>query len=906
MKSRFLLLLYASCWLWSCRQQDALPQIVNLPAALGSEENPAERLQYERAQLVDPATGMLPPGIQERELRFAQRLAGVNARGTRADTLHWLAAGPDNIGGRTRALATDIRNDQLLLAGGVSGGMWRSLDQGQHWTQCSQPTARQGVTCVVQDPRPGHQDTWYYGTGELAGNTARIHNSLYHGDGIFKSVDNGESWQLLGSTSTGVYQAFDNPFNWLWSLAIDPANGDVYAAIFGAIVRSSDGGSSWTTVLGRDLLAVDLNDQLINTSSRYTQVVISPGRQFYATLSAPLQPDGVASGVFYSADGNAWQEITLPGMSIFYDRMVLAIAPSDEQVAYLLVAAQDQTSFWARVNTTWENRTEYLPGAEGLWESMDTQFSYNMLVKVHPADPDIVYLGGTNLYRSLNGFRSSSQTLLIGGYDPSARSNAYRGHHPDQHELVFLHADPNAMLSANDGGIYLTTDNLAADVSWTPLNNGYITSQFYTIALSKQAQGRRVLGGLQDNGVYARAQDQEDRTWRQLTQGDGAYCATTPDDARNYLSFQQGVTYRVTLNEENAIRAFTRIDPLEGRNYLFINPFVLDPNNYNQMYFAGGDLLWRNHNLGQIPDGGREPTARNWEKIEPSYQEGQTITTLDVSHQPANRVYYGNNLGEVFRLDRAHEKQPSLTRIFAEEGYVSNVTIDPLDANRVMFCYGNYNRYSLYFSADGGETVQKVAGNLEEFPDGSGSGPSLRWIEIIPMSDGSRRYFVGTSVGLFGTSALNDDQTIWTYEGLETLGHAVIRMMDYRPSDGTLVVATHGNGVFEAQVADVLPAFPTNQAASLSILSVFPNPMTDETSLLVRIPEEGQVRVSLLDIQGRQLRVLSDGPQFAGDLKFTWDGSDGNGVAVNSGVYLIRVALGNQVSTAKVLRLGGR
>ena len=84
----------------------------------------------------------------------------------------WTQVGPDTLGGRTRALAIDVNDGNTLIAGAVSGGIWKSTDGGASWTQTLTPTQLLSVTTIAQDTRTGNTNTWYAGTGEYTGNSA--------------------------------------------------------------------------------------------------------------------------------------------------------------------------------------------------------------------------------------------------------------------------------------------------------------------------------------------------------------------------------------------------------------------------------------------------------------------------------------------------------------------------------------------------------------------------------------------------------------------------------------------------------------------------------------------------------------------------------------------------------------
>jgi len=171
--------------------------------------------EYEYNRLKDPATGQIPVDMRKRELAFAAKLPNHDE----SRSTQWQSRGPYNLGGRTRALAIDVTNENIIMAGQITGGMWRSTDGGAHFTQTTQPEQLHSSTCITQDKRPGHTNVWYYGTGEqYAIVNAAGFSSQFSGDGIFKSTDGGVSWSQLPSTvsntPTTLYQKRDFDFVW--------------------------------------------------------------------------------------------------------------------------------------------------------------------------------------------------------------------------------------------------------------------------------------------------------------------------------------------------------------------------------------------------------------------------------------------------------------------------------------------------------------------------------------------------------------------------------------------------------------------------------------------------------------------------------------------------------------------
>jgi hypothetical protein len=126
--------------------------------------------------------------------------------------------------------------------------------------------------------------------------------------------------------------------------------------------------------------------------------------------------------------------------------------------------------------------------------------------------------------------------------------------------------------------------------------------------------------------------------------------------------------------------------------------------------------------------------------------------------------------------------------------------VDPDDGDHALLVFSNYNTLSLFSTQDGGLSWVQVAGNLEEFPDGSGSGPSVRWA-AIQRYGGAPTYFVGTSTGLYSAQTLDGSSTVWVQEGVSAIGRVVVDMIDVRKADGLVVAATHGRGVFSGTLA---------------------------------------------------------------------------------------------------------
>ena len=879
-------------------------------SAKGSTDDPNARVNWEIMRLKSPRTGKIPENIRARELAFAAKLPikedvvrSALAKGQNTFLATWTGRGPYNVGGRTRALAIDVSNESTLLAGGASGGMWRSTDGGLNWNRTTALNDDvQSVTCLVQDTRGGKTGIWYYGTGEYQGNSASAPGGFYSGDGIYKSTDGGVNWSVLSITSTGVPESFENFFDYVWNVAVDPSNAgadEVYAATYGAIWRSTNGGTSWSAVLGGSFPFCE-----------YTDVAVTSTGVVYATMSS----SGTAKGVWRSPDGITWTNITPAGFPTNYDRVVLGIAPSSENDVYFLgetpgsgaqntkgdvdPSNDEWISFWKYTyvtgtgvppsNGTWVDRSANVPLLGGPVGSFDTQGSYNLIVRVKPDDANFVLIGGTNLYRSTDGFASTGNTSWIGGYATVNDISQYANHHPDQHSLAFLPSNSSIVLSGHDGGISKTTNIAAGTVGWTFLNNGYYTTQFYAVAIDHGTSGNNVLiGGMQDNGSWWTNSTNATTNWLDQFSGDGAFCAIADGRTFYYFSSQNGNVYRFTLNASGVLTAFTRVTPTGASDFQFINPFVLDPNNSNMMYMAGGTRIWRNSDLSGIPSGSNNTTTVNWTDM--SNTDGDPVTAIGISKTPANRLYYGTYAAgpTLMRVDDAHTGNPVPTDITdaAFPGYINCIAVNPVNADEVIVVFSNYEVQSLFRTTNGGTSWSNISGNLEDPPgDGSGSGPSCRWAAIVPTTAGAE-YFVGTSTGLYSTSDVSVASPTWAQEGAGTIGNVVVNAIDVRTSDGLVVAATHGHGVFSTNIVVSVSDRPAEMPSTFSLQQNFPNPFNPSTTIRYSLPRESRVTITVYDVAGRELSRILERTQGAGEHSVTWNATDSKGAAVPSGVY---------------------
>lgn len=168
----------------------------------GNDSSLQSRVMFEYMRLRNPSTGMIPANIRSQELAFAQTLPRNMKK-----SFTWEQRGPINKGGRTRAIAIDVLDENIWLAAGVTGGIWRTTDAGQNWEKVTNPLQMHSITSIAQDTRTGHENVWYAGTGEHYGIvSASTFEARFSGNGMLKSTDGGITWTELTSTQSNTPQ----------------------------------------------------------------------------------------------------------------------------------------------------------------------------------------------------------------------------------------------------------------------------------------------------------------------------------------------------------------------------------------------------------------------------------------------------------------------------------------------------------------------------------------------------------------------------------------------------------------------------------------------------------------------------------------------------------------------------
>ncbi len=720
-----------------------------------------------------------------------RRLDVIATRDAKVGAARWRAAGPNQVGGRTRRLLFTPGAPDVMFAAGVSGGVWKSLDGGQQWQSTGDAMATLAVVALVFDP--ADPNTLYAGTGEgVYVNRPVTRSRGVRGNGIYVSRDAGASWKALPSTTGRAEFAYVN------DLIFDEA-GRLFAATPSGVWLSENRGATWHEITTPDMVR-DCTDF----------AYVTPDHRLLVSCGVHQ-----AGGVYATSDrGATWSRVI--GEATI-GRTRLAVAPSNPRIVYALSAHPSDyaLSQFARSDDggqTWDIRARR--GAADLTTSLllsnpigqvndnctrvvepyGGQGWYDNAVAVDPVNPDRVWVGGIDLFRSDNGGRNFR--LASRWWADDYQSDYV---HADQHGIYF-HPDYDGagnqrLYVSNDGGIFETTNANAAtgvdvcggtqpitQIRWQHRVSGYRVTQFYHGAVS--TDGSLMLAGAQDNGTHLGTTG-ELESWRSVLGGDGAYSAIDPRTTqRLYASSQNGNAQR----SENGGRTFTNLgDAIRAAetSFIFIAPLALAPSAPDTVWMAGRKII-RSNDRGNT-----------WSAVSTTALTGTGQgSAIGVMPGNANVVFVGFNNGKVLASSNAMAGSPSFRLSLDGPGWISSIAFDPSRPQRVYATNSAFGATHVLRSDDGGQTWSPRTGSVPGY-----TLPDVPAHILLVDPANSDRLLLGTDIGLFISL---DGGERW-YADASGLGNVLVEHLEVRDTaQGRLVYAfTYGRGAFYAPLADI-------------------------------------------------------------------------------------------------------
>jgi photosystem II stability/assembly factor-like uncharacterized protein len=511
-------------------------------------------------------------------------------------SLRWRNVGPSR-GGRANAVVGDPVKPYTFYFGGVNGGVWRTTNAGQTWTNLTD--GKSDISSVgAMAIAPSDPNVIYVGTGE-----SQLREDLTFGTGIYRSTDAGSTWTRLGLLDS--HQIAD--------IVVDPRDPDhAWVAVMGhafgpnaerGVFRTTDGGTSWKKVL------------FINDSTGANDLSIDPSnpRILYASMYKfqrtpwSMQAGGGRSGIWKTLDGgDTWTELTFkPGIpSKPLGKIGIDVSRANPQRLYASIEAPDSSGGIFRSDDAGET-----------WQRMNTDARfwvrswYYSLVTADPQDENTVYVMNLGVYRSIDGGKTFSRVRVP---------------HGDTHALWIDPKDNKRMINSNDGGGTISLDR---GDTWSSIYN-QPTAQFYHVTTDNQFP-YRIYGAQQDNSPVSIASRSDDSMIGERDYYSPAGCenATVAVDPRN-PNITYGGCYMGAFSRYDHGRRQERDISVGLRNYdgwaagdvperfQWTFPVLISPHDPQTLYVAS-QHVFRSRNEGA-----------SWERISPDLTVHEPKTLL--------------------------------------------------------------------------------------------------------------------------------------------------------------------------------------------------------------------------------------------------------------------------------------
>jgi photosystem II stability/assembly factor-like uncharacterized protein len=781
--------------------------------------------------------------------------------------LQWEFVGPSNIGGRVVDIEFNPKNPNIVYAAAATGGVFKSEDMGKTWIPIFDSETCLSIGDIGIDQN--NPEIIYVGTGEANGG----HNN-FPGVGIFKSVDAGNSWNFIGLDSSAS----------IGRIIVDPNNSQkiIIAAVGSYFIPNSqrgvfiseNAGTTWKKSL------------FVSDSTGAIDLAINPNNsnEIYAAMWERVRKPvfisnthlyGSTSGIYKTIDGGkSWKVLDtsngLPNSdSLNIGRIGLSISSSNPNIIYATFSDGDfLTGIYKSVDSgqNWININSDFPGSGSFsW--------YFGQVRVHPLNPDTVFVLDVSLMKSSTSGQSWDYTYGYGGLKQL---------HVDHHALAFNPDNPNYILDGNDGGINISSDG---GVTWSDPVNLPIT-QFYEIGLDK-TNPQSYYGGTQDNNVI-RTLSGNNYDWESIYGGDGFYVLVDPINSNSIFAESQfGDLNKSDNGGKNFTSCLNGINLNEPKNWS--TPVVMDPNNSNTLYF-GTHTLYRTENSAQL-----------WQAVSPKLtnytvdKKIGTISTIAIAPSNSDVIYIGTDDGNVWVSKNYGTNWTKISKTLPLR-WVTRVCVDPQKDSVVYVTFSGLKwaepQPHVFRSENYGNTWTEINNGLPDAPVNAfaidNNNPSI--------------LYLGNDVGVFISY---DKGGNWQVLG-NNLPIVVINDMKIHPTENYLAIGTHGRGMYKMDLNQITNVANKNIEVknSFELLQNYPNPFNSSTIIKYSIPIVASdysmrtVTIKVYDVLGREIKTLMNEEKSSGNYQINFDAT-----GLSSGIYYYSLISANFNITKKMIYL---
>ena len=690
--------------------------------------------------------------------------------------------GPGGMSGRVTSIDVVHSNPDIMFSGTASGGLWKSTSGGIKWTPIFENEATASIGAIaIQQSNPS---VIWVGTGE--GNPR---NSLNGGYGIYKSLDGGKNWLLMGLEKT----------RHIHRVIIHPTNPDiVYAAAIGSpwgehkergVYKTINGGETWTKIL------------YTNPKSGAADLVMdpqNPNKLVAAMWEHKRDPwffssGGEGSGMYITYDGGeTWKQKTseegLPDGEL--GRIGIAIAQNKPEIIYALIEANKNGLYKSMDGgDTWKLVSENM-------DEIGNRPFYYAEIYVDPQNENRLFSIFTYVNVSEDGGKSFNQ--LMPAYGVS------NGIHPDHHAWWIHPTNGNFMVDGNDGGMNITKDGGS---TWRFIGNLPV-AQFYHINVDNEIP-YNVYGGMQDNGSWRgpayiwRSQGIRNSYWQEISFGDGFDVIPDKDDSRyGWTMSQQGFVSRYDWKTGNnySVRP-THPEPEINLRFNWNAAINIDPNENNTIYF-GSQFVHKSTDKGETWSIiSSDLTTNNPEKLNQHNSGGLTmdatgaenhctILVIEPSEVETDMLWVGTDDGRIHYTQNGGQDWTEVTKNI--KGLPKGSWIPQIKASKnvkgeALLVANDYRRFNftpyVYRTNNYGKTWDRIV---------DGSDVTSYALSIVEDPEEPNLLFLGTDDGLYISIDKGDKWTKWT-KGFPTVS---VKDLIIHPREHDLIIGTFGRAAW--------------------------------------------------------------------------------------------------------------
>lgn len=863
---------------------------------------PNKYFEQEYLLEMNPNTGRThPENIFEVQKQLASQRKLQRVPGDASDN-KWVERGPDNVGGRTRAVLFDPNDvtQKRVFAGGVSGGLWVNndiTDENSSWTQVG-ISENLSVSCITVDPN--NSQIWYLGTGES-------HTSgQAFGNGVWKSIDGGTTWSNIFSDTFNVtvrdrlffintIKAWNNPNTNKTEVFIGVAGAsdgisDFPGANIQGLYKTIDDGTSWNkvTLPGIDGTASTASSNVPEPND----IEIGSDNTIWIGTTTNIWGQGGGT-ILKSTNGSTFTKAyTLTTLNP--RRTEIAVSKQNANTLYVLASNRNTNGSGATIApfVTMLKTTNGFAStiALNLPSDADTginatdftrgQAEYDLMLEVDPNDDTVVYTGGIDLFKSTtSGSLWVQQSHWYGGF-------GFQNVHADQHSIAFANGSSTKILFGNDGGVFYSSDGGTVT---SARNKGYNVTQFYNGAIGQSVANEMLMSGAQDNGTQIiDGANAGINSSVDLYGGDGAYSFIDKDGEYVIVSYVYNTTRRVNLPlvvENPAIPRYAGVnlgdDDKSGK---FINPADLDDNL---------DILYTNATREDKDSIARFTDIKTATPIRKNFSDASLnggVTVLKVSPftTTSTKLFVGTDNGSILKIEDANTNNPKWNSIkgnvfTGDLSIAGSISAIEFGANEdeIMVAFHNYGVDSIWFTTNGGLSWSNKEGDFPDIP--------VKAIMMNPLNNDE--VIIGTQLGVWRTSNFKDASPKWiqSYNGMSNVK---VTSFSLRTADNVVLASTHGRGMFTGQFATGV-ASVDDVVNESKVFTMYPT-VSDGNFTVFAKNTLGKTKLQLFNINGKEV--------YAKQIDFTQESKQPVSVNLSAGVYIVSlIDSNNKKVTSKVI-----